>query len=156
MAAEENLKKELMERFAFLGENDVRIQRPGRIFVEVKIEKFAEVFDYAVRQMKFSHLCTITGFDEKESLAFMYHLTQGPGPLINIKTSVPKGNPVIKSVTPYFPGADCYERELVDLFGAKVEGLSSGYRYPLPDDWPEGQHPLLKDWKSGATDEKKG
>ncbi len=156
MSAEESIKKELTEAFDFIGEDKINIQRPGRIFIEVGQENFAKVFDYAVRQLKFSHLCTITGFDEKERLAFMYHLTQGPGPMLNIKTSVPKEKPVIKSVTPYFPGADCYERELEDLFGATVEGLMPGFRYPLPDNWPKGQHPLLKDWKQDTSEQKKG
>jgi len=35
----------------------------------------------------------------------------------------------------------------MDLFGAKVEGLPEGPRYPLPDDWPKNQFPLRKDWK---------
>jgi Ni,Fe-hydrogenase III component G len=31
--------------------------------------------------------------------------------------------------------------------------LPAGPRYPLPEDWPEGEHPLLKDWapQSAAT-----
>jgi membrane-bound hydrogenase subunit beta len=33
------------------------------------------------------------------------------------------------------------------MFGIEVEGVPPGRRYPLPDDWPEGQYPLRKDWK---------
>ena len=50
-----------------------------------------------------------------------------------------------------FPAAHIYERELVDLLGAKVEGLPPGNRYPLPDDWPEVQYPLRKDWKQESS-----
>ena len=39
------------------------------------------------------------------------------------------------------------ERELMDLLGAKVEGLPAGKRYPLSDDWPTDEYPLRKDWK---------
>ena len=46
-----------------------------------------------------------------------------------------------------YAGAQVYERELVDLFGAQVEGLPPGNRYPLTDDWPTDEHPLRKDWK---------
>ena len=46
-----------------------------------------------------------------------------------------------------FPAAEIYERELIDLLGAKVAGLPEGKRYPLPDDWPAGEYPLRKDWK---------
>jgi membrane-bound hydrogenase subunit beta len=55
-------------------------------------------------------------------------------------------------VTGMFPAADCYERELVDLLGFEVQGLPPGNRYPLPDGWPDGQHPLLKDWKIDMLD----
>ena len=66
--------------------------------------------------------------------------------MLSVKTSVPKNRPVIKTVTSYFLSADVYERELIDLLGAKVEGLPAGNRYPLTDDWPVGQYPLRKDW----------
>jgi len=115
--------------------------------VTLDYNNFAEVFDYAVKQMKFLHLCTITGLDEGENLAFIYHLAQDSGILLNLKTSVPKDNPVLKTVMPYFAGAEIYERELVDLLGAKIQGLPAGHRYPLTDDWPKGQFPLRKDWK---------
>jgi Ni,Fe-hydrogenase III component G len=36
---------------------------------------------------------------------------------------------------------------MFDLLGIEFEGLSAGNRYPLPDDWPAGDHPLRKNWK---------
>ncbi len=146
MSAEEKIKQDLINKFRFI-ENNIKVQRERRIFLEVKYENFMEIFEYAVRQFKFSHLCTITGLDEQDKLSFIYHLAQDSGILLNIKTSVPKSNPVLKTVTPYFSGADIYEREVVDLLGVKVEGLPEGNRYPLPDNWPAGQYPLRKDWK---------
>jgi len=145
MANEEAIKNELLSKFQFLGEK-LRVQRERRIFLDVDYSKFFDVFDYAVKNMNFSVLCTITGLDEGENLAFYYHLAKRDGTMLNIKTFAPKNSPVIKTVTGYFPGAHIYERELEDMFGAKVEGLSPGKRYPLPDDWPVGQYPLRKDW----------
>jgi Ni,Fe-hydrogenase III component G len=83
-------------------------------------------------------------------LSFIYHLAQDTGILLNIKISVPKASPVLMTVSGYFPGAEIYEREVVDLLGAKVEGLPPGNRYPLIDDWPAGQYPLRKDWQAPA------
>jgi Ni,Fe-hydrogenase III component G len=57
-------------------------------------------------------------------------------------------------VIPLFVGAEIYERELVDLLGVKVEGLPSGNRYPLMDDWPKDQFPLRKDWKPPVEESK--
>jgi Ni,Fe-hydrogenase III component G len=93
----------------------------------------------------------MTGLDEQDKLSVIYHIAQDRNIMINIKTSVPKDNPRLRTVTSYFPSADAYERELVDLLGVQVEGLPPGNRYPLPDDWPKGQFPLRKDWKPSET-----
>jgi Ni,Fe-hydrogenase III component G len=69
------------------------------------------------------------------------------GIMLNIKIKAPKTNPVIPTITDMFPSAEIPEREVEDLLGAKVDGLAAGRRYPLPDDWPQNDHPLLKDWK---------
>ena len=57
-------------------------------------------------------------------------------------------------MTGKFSNAEYYEKELVDLLGFRVEGLPPGPRYPLPDDWPEGQYPLRKEWKPEMLDRK--
>ena len=146
MSQEERITEELKNKFPFL-EGNISIPRPRRISLEVAYSNFNEVFEYALTQFKFSHLCTITGLDEQDKLGFVYHLAGDSGIILNLKTSVQKENPVIKTVREYFPGAEIYERELMDLLGAKVEGLPPGSRYPLPDDWPTDQFPLRKDWK---------
>ncbi len=146
MASEEKIKQELIGKFSFL-EGKISSPRPRRVFVEVEMNNFLKVFEYAAKNLNFSHLCTITGLDENDRLGFIYHLSCEDGILFNLKTSVPKSSPLLKTVTSLFPGAEIYERELVDLFGAKVEGLSKGERYPLTDDWPKDEYPLRKDWK---------
>ena len=100
-----------------------------------------------VEGLGFRILCAITGQDEGDSFSVLYHLAREDGIMLNVEVSAPKANPVIKTVTGVFPGADHYEREIVDLLGFKVEGLAPGFRYPLTDDWPPGQYPLRKDWK---------
>lgn len=150
MSAEENLKQQLVDKFSYLSEK-ISLPRARRIFLEVDLNNFAEVFDFAVKHLQFIHLCAITALDEQDKLSFIYHLAQDKGIILNIKTSAPKENPVIKTVIPYFLCAEIYEREIVDLFGAKVEGLPAGNRYPLTDDWPTDQFPLRKDWKPASS-----
>jgi membrane-bound hydrogenase subunit beta len=139
------LATELSTRFA-LAEGAVKVQRATRLWVEVDRGVFPEIFDYTVKSLGFSILCTITGLDLGDDLGFIYHLARDGGVMINLKTRCPKGQ-TMNTVTSYFPCADIYERELIDLFGAHIDGLPAGARYPLPEDWPEGEHPLLKDWK---------
>ena len=155
MSFEEKIKQELENKFSFLA-GKITITRPRRIFLDVDINNFYKVFDYAVKQLRFPNLCAITGLDDGDKLSFIYHLGHDNGTILNVRTSVPKENPVLKTVMNYFPSAEIYEREVVDLLGAKVEGLPEGARYPLTDDWPAGQYPLRKDWKSPASEPEGG
>ena len=146
MAETQDIQAELAARFPFMVER-LRVARERRIFAWVPPEKLAEVFDYVYKSMKFTMLSAITALDEGATLGMVYHLDRESGVVLSLSTSVPKDNPVIQSVTPYFPAADAYEREAVDLMGLRVEGLPPGSRYPLPDTWPAGEWPLRKDWK---------
>lgn len=144
MAEEEKIKQELEGKFGYL-KDAVVVKRKGRVFLHVPAEKFEEVFDYASRQMGFTALSAITGLDERDALAVVYHLNKEGSVILSLKVRVDRALPVIKTVTAYFPSADIYERELVDLFGVRVEGLAPGSRYPLPDNWPDKKYPLRKE-----------
>ncbi|MCX5678168.1 MAG: NADH-quinone oxidoreductase subunit C [Candidatus Omnitrophica bacterium] len=150
MTKEENIVQELLKKFPFL-KDKAKVQRVRRVVAETPAEGFEEVFVYAKEDLKFSILCTITGLDEGQALGFIYHMARTDGITFSLKFSVPKDKPVIKSVFKYFPNSDIYEREVMDLLGAEVEGLTKGNRYPLPDDWPKDEHPLRKDWKPKGT-----
>jgi Ni,Fe-hydrogenase III component G len=146
LSKELQLQHELTNKFASLKDN-VKINRVRRMWVHVPAEQLGEIFDYVVKTMKFPILGAITGLDEGPTLGLIYHLARENGIVLNLSVSVPKENPVLQTVTPYFPAADVYEREVIDLLGFKIQGLPAGDRYPLTDDWPVGQYPLRKDWK---------
>jgi NADH:ubiquinone oxidoreductase subunit C len=149
MSKEESIAQELSKKFPYL-QDCIKITRPRRIFLEVDSARLEAVLEYALKNLGFLHLLSITGLDEQDRLGLIYHLGEDNGVVLNLKTSVLKTHPAIKTITKYFSGAEIYERELVDLFGAKVEGLPAGNRYPLTDDWPAGQFPLRKDWKQAS------
>ena len=137
LVEEESIKRQLIEQFKYLTDKTA-VQRVRRIFADVPVDNFAEIFDYAVSKLGFVILATITGLDEGPTLGVIYHITRESGIILNLHISIPKDKPVIKTVSARFPAADAYERELVDLLGAQVEGLPAGNRYPLPDGWPAG------------------
>ncbi len=155
MNNEDSIKEGFENRFDFL-KSAVKIVRPRRLSIEVPYNKFDEVFRFAVIDQAFVMLCTITGLDEGERLGFIYHLSQEAGIVMNLKTSVSKIDPVIKTVTDIFSVAEIYEREMADLLGVRVDGLLPGNRYPLTDDWPLDEHPLRKDWKPKDVAEDRG
>lgn len=129
----------------------VIIQRKRRICADVDIRDISGVLRFAANDLGFTFLCTITGLDEGAVFSFIYHLARSDGIMLNIKTHVGREELKIRTVMDLFPNAEIYERELVDLFGIQVEGLPPGLRYPLPDDWPQGEYPLRKDWKEGSS-----
>ena len=149
MSAEESVKKELETKFPFLAEK-IRVQRVRRLWLDVDYDKFRTVFEYCIKQLNFSFLCALTGLDDGDKLGLIYHLANAEGAVLNLKTAVPMAEPVVHSVTDLFPAAEVYERELIDLLGAKVPELLPGFRYPLTDDWPSDQYPLRKSWKVPA------
>ena len=143
---QDDILQDLVKKFTFL-EGKIRAPRARRIFIDDITANFDEVFDYAIKNLDFSILLTITGMDEGERITFAYHVARIDGNILTIKKSAPRSDPVINTIIPKFFSADIYERELVDLLGVRVEGLPEGNRYPLPDDWPKGEYPLRKDWK---------
>lgn len=147
MPNEQKMLDELAGKFPAMAAS-IRIARERRVFADAPHDQFRDVFAFAIGSLGFDQLCTITGVDEKENLAFLYHLARPDGVVFTLRTFVPKSNPVTHSITEWFPGGALYEREIEDLLGARFEGLPPGKRYPLPDDWPSGQFPLRKDWKA--------
>jgi membrane-bound hydrogenase subunit beta len=149
---EENIKRELEEKFPYL-KDAVTVPRRGRIFAEVPLDKFDEVFTHAVKQLNFFVPAAITGLDTGTSFEVLYHLGDKSGTLLNLSVTLNRENPAVKTITSMCPSADIYERELEDLLGIKVIGLAPGSRYPLPDNWPKGDYPLRKDWKDHSHPE---
>ncbi|MGB9006057.1 MAG: NADH-quinone oxidoreductase subunit C, partial [Candidatus Aminicenantales bacterium] len=77
---------------------------------------------------------------------------------LNVRTRIPKPvgqdgvladqtRPHLPSICSVIPGAVFYERELQDMFGIVVDNIPDPRRLVLPDDWPEQNFPLRKDWK---------
>jgi membrane-bound hydrogenase subunit beta len=146
LGKEQDILNRLSERFCDLNVKEATVSR-RRIFVEVPSQWFLELIRFAKEYLGFAHLSTITGLDEGDRFIVIYHLSKADGIVLNIKVPVPKDDPVIASVLPFYDGAIFYEREVEGLLGIRVQGLPEGRQYPLPDNWPKGQYPLRKDWK---------
>ncbi len=63
---------------------------------------------------------------------------------VRLRAFVSGDDPVIDSITPVWPSANFYEREVFDLFGVRFAGHPNLRRIMMPDEW-EG-HPLRKDY----------
>ena len=138
---------ELIERLkADLGDR-VEIANPARrrLFLKIAPRDLVSVTTRLRDAYGVVFLSTISGVDSGAGFEIVYHFST-PEHDFNLRTEIPKDDPRIASITPVIPGAILYEREIQDMFGIVVDGIPDGRRLVLPDDWPEGQFPLRKDW----------
>jgi len=63
---------------------------------------------------------------------------------IRLRVMVEGESPAVESITPIWPAANFYEREVFDLFGIHLTGHPRLTRIMMPENW-EG-HPLRKDY----------
>jgi len=144
---EAKVVQQIVQRFPVL-ENMVWVQKRGRVILRSLVRRdFEKVFDYVVKECGFTTFHNIAGVDDGNDLGFVYFLSNEDHVILSIKQRAPKSSPRIGSICSVFPNALWHEREIVDLFGAVVEGLPPGPTYPLPDNWPAGNYPLRKEWR---------
>lgn len=142
---EEAIRQRLIEQFDFMAEK-CAINRERRLTAETPRERLLEVAAFLRDELGFGSLCTITALDSGDSYEMIYHFANS-GIVLNLKALAPKTDPVFETVTGLYEGATMYELEAHNLLGLTVTGIPGDIKYPLPDDWPEGQYPLRKDWK---------
>ncbi len=93
----------------------------------------------------FEDMTAVDWFPSSPRFQLSYHLlSHAFKEHIRLRALVDEATPSIESITPVWPSANYYEREVFDLFGIRFEGHPNLRRILLPDEW-EG-HPLRKDY----------
>ena len=131
-----------------LGAKALELTNPDRRRIFLKIEAAELVPAVTLLRDKYdcAHLSTISGVDKGETFELLYHFAS-PAAVLSVRTEIPRAEPRVASICAVIPGAIFYEREIQEMFGITVEGIPDTRRLNLPDDWPDGQYPLRKDWK---------
>ena len=113
--------------------------------VYVKSPSIVKVARWAKEELNFKQPIWLTAIDNKDNLELVYFFNHFGSPMIyTIRSFLDRDNPVVDSLTPFWPAANWLEREMYDMFGIRFEGHPNLRRLYLPDDW-EG-HPLRKDY----------
>ena len=131
-----------------LGETllELEAKGPRRIFMRVPRENFKESFKKVLKVIEPFHISTISGVDYRDHLELIYHVWSLSFKIeVSIRVDLPRDNPKIETICDVVPGAFLYEREVYDLLGVIFEGHPNLKHSVLPEDWPEGVHPLRKD-----------
>jgi len=93
----------------------------------------------------FDDLTAVDWFPSSPRFQVSYHLLSHTfKEYIRLRVLLDDANPSIPSITPVWPAANYYEREVFDLFGIRFEGHPNLRRIMMPDDWVG--HPLRKDY----------
>ncbi len=93
----------------------------------------------------FSDLTCVDWYPSEPRFEVIYHLLSIQNKeRIRLKVRLNSSSPAVESITPVWPGANYFEREVFDLFGIRFTGHPYLRRILMPEDW-EG-HPLRKDY----------
>jgi NADH-quinone oxidoreductase subunit C len=93
----------------------------------------------------FEDLTAVDWFPSSPRFQLSYHiLSHSYKERIRLRVLLEEATPAVESITPVWPAANFYEREVFDLFGIRFEGHPNLRRIMMPDDW-QG-HPLRKDY----------
>jgi NADH-quinone oxidoreductase subunit C len=118
------------------------------IYVERSSIRKACVLLRDERDCPFNFLADVTcvdWFPQEPRFHVVYHLLSIPHrERIRLKVRLQSTSPVLDSVTPVWPAANYFEREVYDLFGIRFTGHPYLRRLLMPEDW-EG-NPLRKDY----------
>jgi Ni,Fe-hydrogenase III component G len=104
----------------------------------------------AVRALVRAHwgyLAGITGLDlgvEAGQMEVLYHFCAGAA-VVTLRVRVPRDQAAVPTICGLLPAASFYERELREMLGVEISGLTNVDHLFLPDDWPDGVYPLRKD-----------
>ncbi len=127
-------------------------QTPDQVTLTVDLDYLPQVVAAAYYRLG-GWLSSVIGNDERRlngAFALYYvlsmeHERPEENFWLTIKALVPPEKLEFPSVTPLVPAAAWYERDVRDLLGIHPVNHPDPRRLVLPDDWPDGLHPLRKD-----------
>jgi NADH-quinone oxidoreductase subunit C len=101
--------------------------------------------DPALHYDALSDVTCVDWFPSEPRFEVVYHLfSTVTKKRVRLKVRVSGEDAAVDSLTPLWPGADFFEREVFDLFGVRFHQHPNLKRILMPDNW-EG-HPLRKDY----------
>lgn len=123
-------------------------KQPRRIFVQIQAERIRDFVQYMMDKYGLWQFSTLSGRDLGDELQANYHFFLTDRKIaITIKLNVPRNNPEYPSICEIVPAVEFIENELREMYGIRPMGHPNVRRVELPENWPEGEYPLRKDWE---------
>jgi len=121
---------------------------PANRHVPVDLDQLPAAAAAVVSELD-ARLAFMVGEDDRAgsgSYRLAYTFAPQSGGWVTLEACVDPEQPAFPSITPLVPAAHWYEREVQDMFGLIAEGHPDPRRLVLHDNWPDGVHPLRKDF----------
>ena len=149
MAKQQQFPSDLWTRFPNILE-DLQEHVRNQFVATVPREHLAPVVTYAVNQLGARFVISVATDrrDKTNDFSVSYILAfDEQKKFLILHTHVPSDDLNTTSVTPDIPAANWSEREARDLLGIVPVGHPDPRRLVLPDDFPEGVHPLRREFE---------
>ena len=127
----------------------VKIQRAGRIIVELRSGILPAFISYLKEYLDFKHLVMVSCVDwpEDEQMELVYHLWSYSQKIhIMVKVRLDRKEPVMQSISKLWPQAETYEREIHEMNGVDFEG-HPGLSDFILEDWDD-MPPMRRDFNT--------
>lgn len=135
-------------------DRDVRDIRPGELLLETTPSELPGLADRITERLGGRLLSLFASDERAESHRFLVHhvwLLSNLRSFLRVVAPVLPGQPWYPSIAAKYPGANWFEREVMDFFGLVPDGHPNAMRVALHDDWPEGVWSLRKDVPADAV-----
>jgi NADH-quinone oxidoreductase subunit C len=142
----EELLAGISQRF---GESVLQIvdRSPARVYIEIDPAVLPDLARHLVREVG-ARFNIASGLETPACFEILYHFTiERLRVLVSLRVKLDKSAPRIDSLAPLFKGANWIEREMHELLGIDFRGHPNLERLLLPEQWPEGVHPLRRDYR---------
>ncbi|HTX51946.1 MAG TPA: NADH-quinone oxidoreductase subunit C [Candidatus Baltobacteraceae bacterium] len=152
MSAHSVLQK-ITERFTPVIQR-MDVPADGRLFLYVEPQALREICRYVFRDLDARYIVGVGLDDRPVSGAFVVahdFAFDKDGVLCSIVCYLNGTPPRVDSIADVIPAAQWAEREFRDLVGIEPVGHPYPKRLVLPDGWPEGVHPLRRDYPWDAV-----
>ncbi|XMB86407.1 NADH-quinone oxidoreductase subunit C [Mycoplasmatota bacterium WC44] len=147
------LVKDLEARFNLL---NVDIVRDSQIAIDIENNDVHTVLAY-LKSIGWRQLSILTNVDwiEEGKYELVYIIFNWDNPIyIQVRTKIDRENPKFRTITPVYPGAKYYERDVHEFFGVEFEGNPDSLKQLFLENWDD-MPPLRKDFDAKAYSDRK-
>ncbi|MCK5254473.1 MAG: NADH-quinone oxidoreductase subunit C, partial [Deltaproteobacteria bacterium] len=122
---------------------------PSAVYIKTDVSLLKNISEHIAIQLK-GRFVTCAAIDHRKdrgkfTVVYLFSLDKAKT-FLCLKIDLDPSNASPDSITPIIPGANWAERELKDMSGIIPQGHPDLRRLILADDWPEGEHPLRRDF----------